>query len=108
MMISFIHPDWPAPRAVHCASTTRHGGVSGGPYASLNLGKSSGDDPAAVDENRRRGFNQRQLPAQPSWIRQVHGANVVRAPFAGAGDPPADASFTQEPGVVCLVQTADC
>jgi polyphenol oxidase len=110
MMLSFIHPDWPAPANVGCASTMRHGGVSGGRYASLNLGKGSGDDPAAVDENRRRVFQQLQLPAPPSWIRQVHGTQVVRAPFAAGAqsDPEADACFTTTPGVVCLVQTADC
>lgn len=105
--LSLITPDWPAPANVRCASTTRGGGVSVGCYASLNLGKSSGDDPAAVEENRRRLFTTLQLPAQPSWIRQVHGPRVVRAPFE-AVDPEADACFTSEQAVVCLVQTADC
>lgn len=49
-----IVPDWPAPPGVHAVATTRQGGVSVGPYASLNLGDHVGDDPAAVAENRRR------------------------------------------------------
>jgi YfiH family protein len=85
----------------------RVGGVSSGRYASLNLGKGSGDELASVEENRRRLFTALQLPAQPSWIRQVHGTNVVRAPF-GAGDPEADACFTVDDTAVCVVQTADC
>ena len=108
-VVPLIEPDWPAPPNVRAASTTRIGGVSLGRYASLNLGKNSGDDPAAVDENRRRVFEQLRLPAQPSWIFQVHGARVVQAPFAQFdSDPKADASFTAHGGVVCLVQTADC
>ncbi|HZP12731.1 MAG TPA: peptidoglycan editing factor PgeF [Nevskiaceae bacterium] len=111
MDVALIHPDWPAPRNVFAASTTRTGGVSIAPFDTLNLGKSSGDDPAAVDENRRRVFDTLKLPSQPSWIMQVHGPRVVRAPFsraAGEPDPQADASFTTQKGVVCLVQSADC
>ena len=107
-VVPLILPDWPAPANVRAASTTRIGGVSLGRYASLNLGKNSGDDPAAVDENRRRVFAQLHLPTQPSWIFQVHGARVVQAPFAVGSDPQADASFATRAGVVCLVQTADC
>ncbi|MEI6738122.1 MAG: laccase domain-containing protein, partial [Pseudomonadota bacterium] len=47
-------PDWPAPKNVQALFTTRAGGVSQGHFASLNLGKSVGDDPFAVAENRRR------------------------------------------------------
>lgn len=57
--------------------TTRRGGISEGPYASLNLGRWTDDDPAAIDENRRRvlGLTGRTAFAHG---RQVHGANVVR------------------------------
>jgi YfiH family protein len=106
--IPLITPDWPAPANVRAASTTRIGGVSVGRYASLNLGKNTGDDPAAVDENRRRVLGQMHLPALPSWIFQVHGVRVARAPFAPGSDPEADASFATQAGVVCVVQTADC
>ncbi len=107
MELALIQPDWPAPANVRCVSTTRAGGVSTGRYASLNLGKSSGDDLAAVEQNRQRLYTALHLPAQPSWIHQVHGPRVVRAPL-DAATPEADACFTTETAVVCLVQTADC
>ena len=100
-------PDWPAPARVRAACTTRIGGVSVGPYASLNLGRSGGDVAAAVSENRRRVQQALALPAEPCWIRQVHGVRVARMPQV-APEPDADASFTIEPGVVCAVQAADC
>ena len=104
-----LFPDWPAPARVRAACTTRIGGVSQGPYASLNMGRSSGDAPEAVSENRRRVHQALGLPAEPCWIRQVHGARAVRMPAAQDAEPPeADASFTTEPGVVCAVQAADC
>ena len=102
-----LTPDWPAPARVRAAMTTRLGGVSTGPYASLNLGRNNGDDPMAVAENRRRLFTHLQLPSEPCWMRQVHGAQVVQMPEA-ANEPSADASFTTRAGVVCLVQAADC
>jgi YfiH family protein len=104
--LAFIHPDWPAPAGVRAAMTTRGGGVSRGPYASLNLG-GSGDEPAAIAENRRRLAAALGLPAAPCWLRQVHGSRVLRLP-AGADLPAADAAFTQAAGVVCAVQAADC
>lgn len=103
----FIHPDWPAPPRVRAACTTRIGGVSQGPYAGFNMGRGSGDDAVAVNENRRRAALALGLPAEPCWIRQVHGIRVVRMPEE-APDPEADASFSVEPGVVCVVQAADC
>lgn len=106
MSLPLLVPDWPAPARVRAAMTTREGGVSRGPYASLNLGRGAGDDPA-VDENRRRVFASLGVPAEPCWIRQVHGARVARMPEE-AGEPEADASYTTRPGVVCLVQAADC
>lgn len=105
--VNFLVPDWPAPARVRAAMTTRQGGVSRGPFATLNLGRGGGDDTAAVDENRRRVFAALGVPAEPCWIRQVHGARVVRMPEE-ATEPEADASFTTRAGVVCVVQAADC
>lgn len=102
-----IIPDWPAPPSIRAACSTRAGGVSVGPYAGLNLGRSSGDDAEAVDENRRRLFAALALPRAPEWIRQVHGTRVVRVPAASA-QPEADACYTTETGIVCAVQAADC
>ncbi|ACO75205.1 Uncharacterized conserved protein [Laribacter hongkongensis HLHK9] len=98
---------WPAPARVRTLITTRDGGVSLAPYASLNLGQHVGDDPAAVAENRAR--LRACLPAEPFWLNQVHGIGVQEA-CADAPDvpPDADAGFTRQPGVVCAVMTADC
>ena len=104
-MSSFILPDWPAPPGVRALSTTRKGGVSRAPWDSFNLGAHVGDDPAAVAANRAR--LRRELPAEPTWLTQVHGARCVDAAAATSGVE-ADASFTRQRGVVCAVLTADC
>lgn len=78
-MPDWITPDWPAPPQVKAAATLRTGGVSEGPFASLNLGAHVGDDPAAVAENRRLLVAALDLPAEPMWLNQVHGINVVAA-----------------------------
>lgn len=100
-----ITPDWPAPAQVKSLMTTRLGGVSQGPYASLNLGSHVEDDAAAVAANRAQLRS--MLPAEPVWLNQVHGTRVVQAERA-VGVPDADASYTRQPGVVCAVLTADC
>lgn len=88
--------------------STRGGGVSAAPWDSLNLGTAVGDDPAVVAENRSRFVA--QTGARPLWLRQVHGTTVLRAGAALLdGDPPqADAAWTDEPGVACTIQVADC
>jgi YfiH family protein len=98
-------PDWPAPATVHAAQTTRVGGVSKPPYDSLNLGAHTGDAPEDVAENRRRLHEHLRLPAEPAWLAQVHGTDVVAA---AAGPATADGSWTDQPGVVCTVMAADC
>ncbi len=102
-----IIPDWPAPEGVRAAVTTRNGGVSVGPYASLNLGTHVGDDSVAVAENRRRVRAKLNLVTEPAWLNQVHGTNVVEA-RAYDQPPAADASIARAPGAVCAVLTADC
>ncbi|HTS55593.1 MAG TPA: peptidoglycan editing factor PgeF [Burkholderiales bacterium] len=101
----WIEPDWPAPHRVKALVTTRNGGVSQGPYASLNLGIRVGDDAHAVSENRARV--RALLPSEPKWLRQVHGLDVVQADRVTV-EATADAAFTRQAGVVCAVQSADC
>jgi YfiH family protein len=102
----FLRPDWPAPAGVHAVMTTRRGGVSRGPYASLNLATHVGDEPASVAENRGRLHESLRLPAEPTWLEQVHGIGVAVLPRRSAG--PADAAVCFSRGVVCAVLVADC
>lgn len=74
----WIAADWPAPRSVIAGTTLR-----GGDIASLDL------------------------PGDPCWLQQVHGAGVVRVADYDA-PPVADASLGRAPGDVCVVRTADC
>lgn len=106
----WIVPDWPAAPQVRAVSTTRHGGVSQGPYRSMNPAAHVGDDPAAVRANRERLRQRLQLPAPPRWLQQVHGKVVLDAGEAvETGEVPvADAAYCARPGVVCVVMTADC
>jgi YfiH family protein len=84
--------------------TTRAGGVSEGPYASLNLGRWTDDDPDAVAENRRRAAA--GLPL--AFGRQVHGTTVLRVDAPTGDVAEADGVATAQRGVAALVLTADC
>jgi purine-nucleoside/S-methyl-5'-thioadenosine phosphorylase / adenosine deaminase len=98
---------------VEAAFTDRHGGVSAGPYASLNLAVND-DEPRAVAENLRRVVGAFADPVEApvvALMRQVHGAEVaVVTPQTLAREdvPTADALVTREPGVVLMVRVADC
>jgi polyphenol oxidase len=104
--LPLLRPHWPAPAGVGAAMSTRDGGVSAGPWRALNLGRSVGDEAAAVAANRERFAT--ALGAQPVWLRQVHGHHVLRLHGAGARDEPADAAWTDVRGVACTVLVADC
>jgi YfiH family protein len=105
--LQLIEADWPAPANVRAIATTRTGGVSGGSYASLNLGAHVGDDARAVTENRSRLRTALGLTRDPLWLNQVHGAAVVEA-IPHNVPPTADASFARSAGEACAVLTADC
>lgn len=107
-MINIITPDWPLPAGVGACSSTRVGGVSAAPYDSLNLGAHCGDDPECVEENRRRLYGAARLPASPVWLEQVHGTNVLTLSGGTYSTKRADASYSNTPGQVCAVMTADC
>ncbi|MCW2488589.1 polyphenol oxidase [Candidatus Symbiopectobacterium sp. NZEC127] len=108
MTSELILPDWPAPQSVRACSTTRRGGVSQTPYDSLNLGAHVGDRPEAVLANRQRLVTLADLPAMPQWLNQVHGTQVVSLSSSTSGVLTADAAYTNQPGLVCAVMTADC
>lgn len=104
--IDWIRPDWPCPAGVRAISTTRHGGVSLSPYATLNLGDHVGDDPGHVAKNRQLLADKLVLPSTPVWLQQVHGRRVIEAGVNT--DTRADAAWTARAGIVCAVMTADC
>lgn len=88
--------------------TTRKGGVSEGPFASLNLGLSSGDVPDKVDANRRIVLEAFQKTREQACaFHQVHSARVVKA-YPAWFDFEADASITNQPELLLIVSVADC
>jgi YfiH family protein len=92
------------------AFTDRHDGVSAAPYDTANLSFASGDDPAAVAENRRRVARAVTGAAdarQWAWVRQVHGGRVVHVDEPGGGGD-ADALVTARTDVSLVVLVADC
>jgi len=96
------------------AFSTRAGGVSEGAFSSLNLGYSTGDDPARVEENLRRVA--RRLEVEPHrlfTVSQLHGDVVLEARELGEGKVApilgeADGAWTDLPGSAVGVKTADC
>ena len=112
--LDWIIPDWEVSARVHALSTTRHGGVSSGAQATLDLGP--GSLPAGVTappllENQRTLAQ--FLPAPPVWLTQRHGADVAEIDASNAAammasPPAADAAVTREPNIVLSVRTADC
>jgi YfiH family protein len=100
---------WEAPGPYTVAFSTRVGGVSSGPYESLNLGLMTADDPANVDANRRSLCETVGADADAlAMPLQGHGAAVVQARVAERGTAEADALWSDEPGQPMLVLTADC
>jgi polyphenol oxidase len=94
---------------VDLAFTDRHGGVSSHPYSSLNLGRSIGDSPSAVDRNLELvasaiGVSSSQIMV----MNQVHSADVAVIDGPGDPHPRADAMVTTCTEVVLCVRAADC
>jgi YfiH family protein len=106
--VTAVEVELPGARALF---TTRAGGVSRGPYASLNLGGATDDDPGDVARNRAVVAERVGVPL--SFVRQVHGARVIRrdaaALFAdGAAPVEADGQATLDHGIGPAVLVADC
>ncbi len=89
------------------AFTDRHGGTSGGPFASLNLSDATGDDPSAVRDNLARVADALG-PDDLVLMHQVHGADVHVVAGPPDGVPVADALVTAVPSVALVVRVADC
>jgi len=88
--------------------TSRRGGVSEGPFASLNLGLLTDDDPDAVHANRARVAGAAGVPwERVAFGRQVHGGEVRRTAGPSQGAPE-DGQATVRDDLALLVFTADC
>lgn len=103
----FWHADWPAPATIKAGTTLRSGGISRGGYSSLNLGQHVGDDPAAVRANRDELRHALSLPAEPVWLKQVHGHRVLDLDTAPEGGR-ADAAIATDARRVVAILSADC
>jgi YfiH family protein len=104
--VDWIVPDWPAPAHVHAVCSTRTGGVSPGPYESLNLGDHVGDDAQLVARNR--AIFERALGAKPVYMKQVHATGVAALDGNTEDGIQADGCTTRLRGVACTIMVADC
>lgn len=102
----WLVPGWPVPARVRAACTVRTGGVSVGPFASLNLGDHVGDDPASVARNR--AIHAGAIGSRPVYLKQVHGTDVIELGAQTADGAQADACWTTAPGIACTIMVADC
>jgi YfiH family protein len=103
----FLIPDWPAPTQVKSAITLRSGGTSSAPFDSNNLAMHVDDNPVDVQKNRLQLVDRLSLPAQPLWLDQCHGTDLVYVPEAQQGAT-ADGSYSNQLNTVCGILTADC
>ncbi|BBP45764.1 laccase domain protein [Thiosulfatimonas sediminis] len=112
--IPIIQPDWSDSSKIHAFATTRQGGLSSPPYASLNPALHVQDNPQQVLQNRL--LIEQLLPAKPLWLQQQHTTDMVYLPDYYAANqllesdagPIADAVWTDQPRQPCVIMTADC
>lgn len=104
-----LDANWPAPVAVKAFTTYRTGGYSPANYTSLNLALHVNDDVNNVKLNRQSLTTALDLPSDPVWLDQVHGAQLVELSVAEQSiNLQADGAVTQQKDKVCAVLTADC
>ena len=97
-----------APGPYEVVFSTREGGVSEGPFASLNLGRATADEPERVDENRRRLCAEAgATPEALAMNYQHHSADVLKA-LPGSRGERGDGLWTDDPGLPVLALAADC
>ena len=97
----WLVPQWPVPPQVRALCTSRAGGVSAAPFATLNLGDHVGDQPSAVTANR--AVLAQALGAQPVFLSQVHGAQVVELTDQTPDGTQGDACFTDQRHLACTM-----
>jgi len=99
-MDNYIKPNWPAPKNVKAFTTKRTGG---------NFNLYTGDNLNDVLINRKKLYQELNLPAEPFWLKQKHTNTVIHLESnTTIIEPIADAAFATAPNLVCAVMTADC
>ena len=109
--MKWLAANWHAPSHINAGTTMRYGGVSIAPYNPLNLGMPGKDGHDSVLKNRQRLSRYLKLPAEPVWLNQVHGNNIIQIDSQvdlEITDKTADGSYSREANKVCVVTTADC
>lgn len=105
--LQLIRPDWEVSSRVVAFVTSRRGGVSEKPFASLNLGQHVGDDPARVNRNRELVQAAFEEVSAWQWLDQVHGKSVHEVSEV-TGELQGDGLVTRQNKLACCVMTADC
>ena len=97
------------PDNIKYLSTPRiiEGGSSAGNYRNFNLALHVGDEESSVNANRKFLMKRYSLPSEPKWIKQTH-SNICHRVEKSHSIIEADASYTEQKGVVCAILTADC
>ncbi|MFZ2726121.1 MAG: peptidoglycan editing factor PgeF [Methylococcaceae bacterium] len=103
----YLIANWQVPNNIHAITTYRTGGNSQSVYSSFNLASHVGDNSDTVLQNRQQLMQLLNLPNAPIWLNQTHSNTAVRAQTS-AQPINADASYSNQAGVVCAVLTADC
>ncbi|PHS19185.1 MAG: multi-copper polyphenol oxidoreductase [Kangiella sp.] len=121
----YIIPDWPAPSWIKSAVSTRKK-IGQNPYDSFNIAFHVNDDIAKVASNREQLITDLSIINSPFWLEQVHGINSIEllkdenrqtdySPANNSADNRqlnnlvrADASYTKQKELPCVVMTADC
>lgn len=106
--MSWITPNWKAPKQVKAFASTRVGGYSEVPYQGLNLGMHVGDDPKLVQRNRELLQQRMKMPTAPVWLNQTHSTVVAEIDKPTSEVLDADGVITSASNVVCSAMTADC
>ena len=99
---------WDASAAYEVVFTTRLGGVSEGPFSSLNLGRKTGDDVERVDENRRLACAEIGAHAERLALNYQFHSTLVHRARAGSRGERGDGLWTEEQDLPILAMSADC
>jgi purine-nucleoside/S-methyl-5'-thioadenosine phosphorylase / adenosine deaminase len=102
------HLRWDVSERYDVVFTTRNGGVSDGPFASLNLGRKTGDDVERVDENRRRACAEIGADADRLALNYQFHSTLVHRARAGSRGERGDGLWSDERDLPMLAMSADC